>query len=246
MNAPAPGWNPDPTGRHEYRYWDGGSWTDDVSDNGVTSVDPVAAAPTAVGATTRQHSTQPEGSAPQGGGGDPYGGGQIPPVRPVRSGPSTGLVVGLAAVAVAVIAGLAFILTSDDDDNDTAADDIASSGSADPGSAGGEVGLDDFGVDLRELGESGEDVSTDDVVDLIARGIVLEADGLVTDDQARCAAQAVVDHFGVDGLLEAGTSGEDPFASASAGDHAVVITAIIDCIPVDVLARIGLAPAEAG
>ena len=42
MNAPAPGWNPDPSGRHEYRYWDGGSWTDDVSDDGVTSVDPVA------------------------------------------------------------------------------------------------------------------------------------------------------------------------------------------------------------
>jgi hypothetical protein len=146
-----------------------------------------------------------------------------------------------------VIAGLAFILTSgDDDDNDTAADDIASSGSADPGSAGGEVGLDDFGVDLGELAESGEDVSADDVVDLIASGIELEADGLVTDDQARCAAQAVVDHFGVDGVLEAGTSGEDPFASASTGDQAAVITAMIDCIPVDVLARIGMAPADGG
>ena len=44
MSAPTPGWNPDPSGRHEYRYWDGSNWTDDVSDNGVTSIDPLAAA----------------------------------------------------------------------------------------------------------------------------------------------------------------------------------------------------------
>ena len=42
MNASAPGWLPDPSGRHEYRYWDGTTWTDDVSDNGVTSTDPLA------------------------------------------------------------------------------------------------------------------------------------------------------------------------------------------------------------
>jgi Protein of unknown function (DUF2510) len=247
MNAPPPGWNPDPTGRHEYRYWDGGSWTDDVSDNGVTSVDPVAGAPTAVTATTQQYSSQPGGFPPQPGGYDPYGTGQVPPVRPARSGPSTGLVVGLAAVAVAVIVGLAFILTSgDDDDGDTAADDIASSGSADSGSAGGEGGLDDLGEDLGELGESGEDVSTDGIVDLIASGIELQADGLVTNEQARCAAQAMVDHFGVDGLLEAGTSGEDPFASASTEDQAAIVTAMTDCIPADVLAQIGMAQAESG
>ena len=44
MSSPAPGWNPDPSGRHEYRYWDGSNWTDDVSDNGVTSTDPLAGA----------------------------------------------------------------------------------------------------------------------------------------------------------------------------------------------------------
>ena len=40
--APAEaGWIADPTGRHEYRYWDGSAWTDNVSDGGVTSVDPI-------------------------------------------------------------------------------------------------------------------------------------------------------------------------------------------------------------
>ena len=36
------GWLPDPAGRHETRYWDGAVWTPSVSDNGVTSDDPVA------------------------------------------------------------------------------------------------------------------------------------------------------------------------------------------------------------
>jgi uncharacterized membrane protein YhaH (DUF805 family) len=38
--APA-GWLPDPTGRHQYRYWDATRWTHYVSDNGVTSADPI-------------------------------------------------------------------------------------------------------------------------------------------------------------------------------------------------------------
>jgi hypothetical protein len=252
MNAPAPGWNPDPTGRHEYRYWDGGNWTDDVSDNGITSVDPVAGgasvpgaggAPTAVGPTTQQYAPQAGGFPPQDGGYNPYGSGQLPPARPAKSGPSTGLIVGLAAVAVAVIVGLAFILTSGDDDGDTAADDIASSGST---GDEGDAGLGDLGDDLGELGESGEDLSTEGIVDLIASGIEIEADGLVTHDQAVCAAQAMVDHFGVEGLLEAGGNGEDPFASASTEDQAAIITSMTDCIPVDVLAQLGVAQAEGG
>ena len=41
-------WHPDPTGRHQYRWWDGQEWTDQVADHGVIGVDPVlAAAPTA-------------------------------------------------------------------------------------------------------------------------------------------------------------------------------------------------------
>ena len=37
------GWHPDPKGRHELRYWDGSTWTDHVSDAGVTGTDPVVA-----------------------------------------------------------------------------------------------------------------------------------------------------------------------------------------------------------
>jgi hypothetical protein len=34
-------WHPDPTGRHELRYWNGFEWSETVSDGGVESQDPV-------------------------------------------------------------------------------------------------------------------------------------------------------------------------------------------------------------
>ena len=43
MNEAA--WQPDPTNRHELRWWDGTAWTDHVSDQGVVGVDPLVAPP---------------------------------------------------------------------------------------------------------------------------------------------------------------------------------------------------------
>jgi hypothetical protein len=37
--APPAAWYPDPTGRHEQRYWDGSRWTENVSDAGQAGVD---------------------------------------------------------------------------------------------------------------------------------------------------------------------------------------------------------------
>ena len=42
--AAAPGagaWHPDPTGRHQHRWYDGAAWTDQVADNGANSTDPI-------------------------------------------------------------------------------------------------------------------------------------------------------------------------------------------------------------
>ena len=36
---PPPMWTADPTGRHQYRFWDGQSWTEHVSNDGVAAVD---------------------------------------------------------------------------------------------------------------------------------------------------------------------------------------------------------------
>lgn len=41
-NAPPQHWGPDPSGRHQHRYWDGVRWSDQVADNGTMSSDPLA------------------------------------------------------------------------------------------------------------------------------------------------------------------------------------------------------------
>jgi len=90
-----PGWQTDPLARHEYRYWDGSQWTDDVSDAGVTSTDPMpaAAAPTAPGGAASA------GSAP------------APPLpRPTASGTKSRMPVIAAVVVVVVLLG-GFLVT---------------------------------------------------------------------------------------------------------------------------------------
>ena len=266
MNAPAAGWNPDPTGRHEYRYWDGGTWTDDVSDNGVASVDPVDGQGP-VGDATQQYAPQPgpqpggygpqPGAQPGGygpqpgaqpgayGASYPSGSGQFPPGQPVKSGPSTGLLVGLAAVAVALIAGIAFALTSGGDDGDdtaidetsntedTSADDTSSDDTSSDDTSG-----DDLDIDLDDLDE---DTSDGAIVDLLAAGIKSSSDQ-ITDEQAQCAAQAMLDELGLETIMEMSTSGTDPFADGSltTEQQVAIVTAMTDCIPVDVLMDIGL------
>ncbi|GAA5144270.1 AIM24 family protein [Nocardioides marinquilinus] len=75
MNAD---WHPDPTGKHELRYWDGSQWTEHVVDAGQQSTDPIGAAPSDGGGQQGQQAQQP---AQQGGGygqqgGQPQQGGQ--------------------------------------------------------------------------------------------------------------------------------------------------------------------------
>ena len=46
MNGPTPpGWLPDPEGRYEYRWWDGRSWTDQVSRHGQVATAPMGGPP---------------------------------------------------------------------------------------------------------------------------------------------------------------------------------------------------------
>ena len=43
MSTTPANWYPDPTQRHQHRYWDGAKWTDHVSDNGIQGSDAVNA-----------------------------------------------------------------------------------------------------------------------------------------------------------------------------------------------------------
>ncbi|MBS43376.1 MAG: Tellurium resistance protein [Nocardioides sp.] len=54
MSAPAD-WHPDPSGRHQLRYWDGSRWTEHVADNGTASVDPLEGPPQASGGQQQAH-----------------------------------------------------------------------------------------------------------------------------------------------------------------------------------------------
>jgi hypothetical protein len=45
MSDNNPGWQPDPTGKHDHRYWDGTQWTENVADAGVAGIDPYDAPP---------------------------------------------------------------------------------------------------------------------------------------------------------------------------------------------------------
>ena len=53
MDNPAGNWYPDPTGRHELRYWDGAGWTAHVVSQGLGAIDPIAAEQPSATATER-------------------------------------------------------------------------------------------------------------------------------------------------------------------------------------------------
>jgi hypothetical protein len=238
MNAPAPGWHPDPTSRHEYRYWDGGQWTDDVSDGGVTSVDPVAQAqpggyPSGDPATTPFSPTDTYG----GPGGTPSGaqypqyGAPAEPGQPVKKGPSPGLLVAIAAVVVLLVGGLVYVLTSDDDDPETATDDI---GTETPTTtAGGDEST------TTTSGSSGGDLSDDSLVEAMAIGIEDAAGGVITREQAECVAQGMLDQFGAEGLIAMGADSANPLAGMSPEEQSQLMETMLDCVPADVLIQIG-------
>ncbi len=136
MSDTTPGWQPDPTGTHDHRYWDGARWTDNVSDGGVASTDPYVAEATATDPTMVDAPavaagdtgpTQPTPGVPSHGptvawpstgaaaAPPPY----VPP-SPVSGGDGSGgskkgLLIGGGILAVVALAVGAFLLLGGDD-----------------------------------------------------------------------------------------------------------------------------------
>lgn len=77
----APGWYPDPTGRHTHRWYDGARWTDHVGDGGRSSIDPLGQAA-----------------------------GEVARERPGRSSAFRLLAIGFGALAVLVVALFAWAI----------------------------------------------------------------------------------------------------------------------------------------
>jgi hypothetical protein len=109
-------WQPDPSGRHEYRWWDGTAWSDAVYDQGVERRDPVGATqpPVAQGGGYAAPSPEmyPSGGGPSGGyaPGHQFGSGQQPPGAagtPGRGRGGSGLTnVAFAGLGVLIAVGL--------------------------------------------------------------------------------------------------------------------------------------------
>ena len=97
-----PGWFPDPTGRHDHRWWDGAAWTAHVADAGVAGSDALDSpeAPDRSGLRGPSAPSAPTGSpvhrtAPAQGSNDPVA--------------VAALVVGLIAVPLSLLPGLGLV-----------------------------------------------------------------------------------------------------------------------------------------
>lgn len=99
---PTAGWHPDPTARHQLRYWDGNAWTHHVSDDGVTGVDPMVSTPPVASWAAASTDPVPTQAA------DPTGGGTVVPAE-ARRRPWALLVLGVVVAGAVVVALLAFV-----------------------------------------------------------------------------------------------------------------------------------------
>jgi hypothetical protein len=121
----SPGWYPDPSGRHELRFFDG-QWTQHVCTRGTTSIDPLADSPAAPVGTVVSPAPDPArpstpGPMPDG----PNGG------RMRNLSPRSKLAIGAGVIAVAVGTTLAITLTGGSDGHSFCAD-VATLGQENP------------------------------------------------------------------------------------------------------------------
>lgn len=119
-------WEPDPTGRHQYRWWDGQAWTDHVADGGRADIDPVGVPvePAPTTATGPIPTSEPPAT------GTPAQGGTPSEANAAATGPNHGVIaVVVAAVVVLVGAGAFLVLDGDDDDTTTGTSAVSTTGS---------------------------------------------------------------------------------------------------------------------
>lgn len=107
----APGWYTDPTRTYSYRYWDGQTWTNQVSSGGTSGSDPnpldptIAATPPAPGSEAQTTAPAPAQPAVQ--------------VTQSSGGSSFGTIIGVILAIIVVVILIAVIANSSGDDTGT-------------------------------------------------------------------------------------------------------------------------------
>jgi hypothetical protein len=225
----APGWLPDPTRRHELRYWDGGIWTADVADGGVESFDPgtvpVTPPPDDLVAPSPSDDRPVEPAAPPA---DPAsdpasllpGPSPLPP-PPGRARRALPFVVALL-VAAAGVAVVLLVVSGDPDDED------------DPSTAASATGDESDGA-TSSSASTGDAGSADAMVDSIVTGIVEQTGGVITEDEAECMAEAMLDEVGTERLEEvadAAGAGEDtnPLGLLTEEEQSAALSRMRTCV----------------
>jgi len=202
MSDSEAGWQPDPTGKHDHRYWDGSQWTDNVADAGVAGTDAYGEPVPEVGAEPTEPEADPTLVQPVESG-DPtatWSTAATPPAAPPPyvppspvdgggdgdgdGGSKRGLVIGGAILAVVALAVLAFLALGGDDDSDVRAE-LASA------------------------------IQDDESLD-------------VSDQQAECIADLVVDAAGEDAFDDTDFDAEDPPPEFTAAVAEVGITRLVE------------------
>jgi hypothetical protein len=180
MTDNAPGWQTDPTGRFEHRYWDGSQWTDNVANAGVASNDPFEPSGSGVDDTAAEAPIADSPDAPADSAWDapteaqpvapvdttaawptsPPPPAYTPPaaaggpVEPAGGGSKRALLIGGGILALVIVAIGAFLLLGGDDEDDEVRTETV--------------------AQLRELG--------------------------LSEDDAECMADGLIDELGADAL----------------------------------------------
>lgn len=191
--VPAANWYPDPDGRHEFRYWDGATWTDNVSDGGQPSVDPLGGPP-----------AQPVGTVP------PVATPAAP--RPAGRGAKKFLIPGaVALVLVALVAWGYPVVTGSLAAKDAAASSIAAAREA---IAAADVAVEPGSQELTDSQKSKSEL--DEATSLLNQGSLIDAgpyrSAKTKADDARAIAQGITERVAAAASEAAAASADDAVA----------------------------------